>query len=219
MSLAADPGVAPATARTPSAPRAGGRIGRRERRGRWTASAFTAPTWVLLAALFAVPIGVGVYLSLRNDSLTSFVPGTFVGLENYRRELTSDTLREAFVIWLMTSFIEQIPVELEECAAIDGAGRLGVIGRVVVPLALPGLAATAIFVALLTWNEFLVPVLLAGERAKTLPVYISGFISNRTLDWGPMAAASSLAIIPIAVLTVVIQRQLVSGLSSGAVKE
>lgn len=124
-----------------------------------------------------------------------------------------------FAVWLMTSFIEQIPIELEECAETDGAGRLIVVSRIVFPLALPGFAATMIFVALLAWNEFLIPVILAGPKSKTLPVYISSFISNRTLDWGPMAAASCLAIIPIALLTLAVQRQLVSGLTTGAVKQ
>lgn len=124
-----------------------------------------------------------------------------------------------FGVWLMTSFIEQIPIELEECARTDGAGRGTIVLRIVVPLALPGLAATMIFVALLAWNEFLIPVILAGPRSKTLPVYISSFVSNRTLDWGPMAAASCLAIIPIALVTVAVQRQLIGGLTTGAVKQ
>ena len=73
--------------------------------------------------------------------------------------------------------------------------------------------------ALLEWNEFLVPVVLGSEKTKTLPVLISGFISARTLDWGPMAAASSLAIIPIVIITVIVQRRLISGLSAGALKD
>jgi multiple sugar transport system permease protein len=129
------------------------------------------------------------------------------------------TVNLPFAVWLMTGFLEQIPIEVEECARTDGAGTFRLFGLVVLPLALPGLAATMIFVGLLSWNEFLIPVLLAGEHAKTLPVYISGFISARTLDWGPMAAASALAIVPIAVFTALIQRRLVGGLSSGAVKE
>lgn len=124
-----------------------------------------------------------------------------------------------FAVWLLTGFLEQVPVEIEESARTDGAGWLRLFGLVILPLALPGLAATTIFVGLLAWNEFLIPAILAGEDSKTLPVYISGFISARTLDWGPLAAASSLAIIPIAVFTALIQRKLVSGLSSGAVKE
>ncbi len=129
------------------------------------------------------------------------------------------TLNMPFAIWLLTGFMEQVPVEVEESARTDGAGRIRLFVFVIFPLALPGLAATTIFVGLLAWNEFLVPAILAGENSKTLPVYISGFVSARTLDWGPLAAASCLAIIPIALFTALIQRQLVSGLSSGAVKE
>ena len=119
----------------------------------------------------------------------------------------------------MTSFFGQVPVELEEAARVDGAGTLQTLRRVVFPVALPGLSATFIFVALLAWNEFLIPALLAAGQNKTLPVYISAFVSNRNLDWGPMAAASSIAMIPIAIFTVMAQRHLVAGLSSGAVKE
>ena len=129
------------------------------------------------------------------------------------------TINLPFAVWLMTGFIEQIPIEIEESARTDGANGFRVLLHATMPLAAPGVVATSIFVALLAWNEFLIPVLLAGEDSKTLPVYISGFISNRNLDWGPMAAASTLAIIPIAVFTALIQRRLVGGLSSGAVKE
>ncbi len=129
------------------------------------------------------------------------------------------SLNLPFAVWLMTGFIDQIPVEIEESARTDGASGTKVFLHIIAPLAMPGVVATSIFVALLAWNEFLIPVLLSGEDSKTLPVYISGFISARTLDWGPMAAASALAIIPIAVFTALIQRRLVGGLSSGAVKE
>lgn len=123
-----------------------------------------------------------------------------------------------FAVWLMMSFVDQIPIALEQSAAVDGARRWQILIHIVLPLILPGIAATTIFVALLAWNEFLIPVMLAGNNAKTLPVFIAGFISTRNLDWGPMAAASAIAIIPITVLTVVAQRALVSGLSSGAIK-
>ena len=129
------------------------------------------------------------------------------------------TLNLPFAVWLMTGFMDGIPVEVEESARTDGASGLRVFWHVILPLATPGVVATSIFVALLAWNEFLIPVLPAGESSKTLPVYISGFISARNLDWGPMAAASALAIIPIALFTALIQRRLVGGLSSGAVKE
>jgi ABC-type glycerol-3-phosphate transport system permease component len=123
-----------------------------------------------------------------------------------------------FATWLMTSFVEQIPIALEQSAAVDGASRAKILWHVVLPLMLPGIAATTIITGLMTWNEFLIPVMLAGNDSKTLPVFIAGFISARNLDWGPMAAASSLAIIPIAILTVLAQKKLVSGLASGAIK-
>lgn len=159
------------------------------------------PTIVLMVPLFQVTSKLGLY-----DN-------------RFAMMLIYAAVNLPFAVWLMTSFIEQIPIELEQCAAVDGATRAVILMQIVFPLALPGMAATMIFIALLTWNEFLIPVLLAGESSKTLPVYINGFISSRNLDWGPMAAASSLAILPIAILTVIIQRRLVSGLSSGAVKE
>ena len=124
-----------------------------------------------------------------------------------------------FAIWLLMSFFEQIPIEIEESARVDGASNFRMFTRIILPIAAPGLVATGIFVSLLSWNEFLVPVIMAGENAKTLPVLVASFISNRTLDWGPMAAAATVALVPIVLLTVVIQRWLVAGLSSGAVKE
>jgi ABC-type glycerol-3-phosphate transport system permease component len=124
-----------------------------------------------------------------------------------------------FAAWLMTSFMATIPIELEQAAAIDGAGRLRTLTSVVAPLAAPGFAATGIFVALLAWNEFLIPVVLTATHARTLPVAISAFVGSRVGDWGPLAAASSIAIVPIAILTVLIQRRLVGGLAAGAVKD
>lgn len=124
-----------------------------------------------------------------------------------------------FAIWLMTNFFDQVPIEIEDAARVDGANNLQLFVRVLLPLVAPGLVATGVFVALLSWNEFLIPIIMAGEDSKTLPILVSSFISNRTLDWGPMAAAATFALIPIIIFTVVIQKWLVVGLSGGAVKE
>jgi ABC-type glycerol-3-phosphate transport system permease component len=158
------------------------------------------PAIVIMVPLFTITSKLGVY-----DNHVALI-------------LMYAAVNVPFATWLMMSFVEQVPVTLEQSAAVDGAGRLQILWFVVLPLILPGMAATTIFVALLAWNEFLIPVMLAGNSAKTLPVFISGFISARNLDWGPMAAASSLAILPIAILTVLAQRWLISGLSSGAIK-
>jgi ABC-type glycerol-3-phosphate transport system permease component len=124
-----------------------------------------------------------------------------------------------FAIWLLTSFFRQIPVEVEEAARVDGASNTRMFVKILLPLAMPGIVATGVFIALLSWNEFLIPVIMAGENSKTLPVFVASFISNRTLDWGPMAATATIAIIPIVIFTVFIQKYLVAGLSSGAVKD
>jgi len=158
------------------------------------------PAIVIMVPLFTITSKLGVY-----DNRLALI-------------LMYAAVNVPFATWLMTSFVEQVPVSLEQSAAVDGAGRAQILWHVVLPLILPGMAATTIFVALLAWNEFLIPVMLAGNTSKTLPVFISGFISARNLDWGPMAAASSLAILPIAILTVLAQRWLISGLSSGAIK-
>jgi ABC-type glycerol-3-phosphate transport system permease component len=124
-----------------------------------------------------------------------------------------------FAVWLMVGFISGIPFELEESGRVDGASQLTILRKIILPLVAPGLAATTIFVALLCWNEFLMPLVLADQAGKTLPVYVAGFVTSRTIDYGGMAAAASLAIVPIAVVTLVVQRQLVRGLSLGAVKD
>lgn len=124
-----------------------------------------------------------------------------------------------FAVWLMVGFIGGIPIDLEEAARVDGCNQFTILWRIILPLVAPGLAATTIFVALLCWNEFLLPLVLADQAGKTLPVYVAGFVTSRTIDYGAMAAAASLAIVPIAILTLVVQRQLVQGLSLGAVKD
>lgn len=158
------------------------------------------PAIVLMVPLFQLTSRLGLY----DSHLTLIVMIAAVNLP--------------FATWLMASFVGQVPVALEQAAAVDGASPGRVLWHVVLPLLRPGLAATTILVALLAWNEFLIPVMLAGTGAKTLPVYVSGFVAARNLDWGPMAAASTVAILPIAVLTVLAQRSLVAGLQAGAVK-
>lgn len=164
---------------------------------------------ILLRAMPGVVLVVPLYDLLADVGLLGKMP-TLIALYAL--------VNLPFAIWIMTPYFQGIPVELEEAAVVDGASPSTVFVKVVLPVALPGIAATALFVGLLAWNEFLIPVVLGNESTKTLPVLISGFISARELDWGPMAAASSLAIIPIAIVTMVMQRRLVSGLSQGAVK-
>ncbi len=132
--------------------------------------------------------------------------------------LTHTTFELPLVIWMMRSFFEDLPVELEEAARVDGASRLGAFLRVALPLTAPGLTATAILCLLFSWNEFLFALVLSGPDTRTMPVGVSSFIGTVSIDWGGSSAAAVLGMIPIFVLGLAVQRFLVRGLTMGAVK-
>ncbi len=121
-------------------------------------------------------------------------------------------------IWMMIGFFDDVPVELEEAAMIDGCSRFGALMRASLPLALPGMAATAILAFLYCWNEFLYAVILTGREARTLPVIITSFMTNKSVLWGRIAASGTLVLVPVLIFALIAQRYLVRGLARGAVK-
>jgi multiple sugar transport system permease protein len=125
-----------------------------------------------------------------------------------------------FVIWLMRSYFDGVPQELEESAMIDGATRLGVFWRIALPLALPGLIATATFAFIFSWTEFLFAVILTRTEAVTLPVAIAGFggYLAQGANYGQASALAMIATLPIFVLSLLVQRHFVRGLTLGAVR-
>lgn len=123
-----------------------------------------------------------------------------------------------FVIWMMIGFFKEIPIELEEAGMVDGANRLVVLGQIVLPLALPGLAATAIFAFLLGWNELLFSVVLAGRDTRTLAQMPLAFETDRGTDWGLVMAAGTLILLPVIVFALAVQRYILRGMTLGAVK-
>jgi multiple sugar transport system permease protein len=124
-----------------------------------------------------------------------------------------------FATWMMKSYFQDLPVELEEAAIVDGDTKWGAFLRVALPLARPGLAATAIFSLILAWNEFLLALILTQtEQSVTLPIGIAGRVTQYTTYWGEISAAGFLASLPIVIFAFVVQRHLVRGLSFGAVK-
>jgi multiple sugar transport system permease protein len=124
-----------------------------------------------------------------------------------------------FATFLMQSFIDDIPRELEESAMIDGARRLGALRRVIVPLVLPGMGATLGFVFTAAWSELLFALMLINsDSQKTFAVGLLTFVSKFAVDWGQMMAASVLALIPVVIFFAFVQRYLVQGLTAGAVK-
>lgn len=124
-----------------------------------------------------------------------------------------------FATWLLKSNFDTVPPEIEESGLVDGLSRFGVMTRITVPLALPGVVTTAIFAILLAWDEFFFALLFTnGLAAKTLPVAISDFTAGRATDYGLIMTAGVLAALPPVLIAVALQRGLLAGLTSGGVK-
>ena len=124
-----------------------------------------------------------------------------------------------FSILILKNFIDAIPISLEEASLIDGCTYFGTIFKVTLPLCLPGIIATAIFCIIFTWNEFLFALILTRADTNTLPVAITGFITDRGLLWGQMTAASTVVVVPVLIFSILVQKYFVGGLTFGALKE
>lgn len=124
-----------------------------------------------------------------------------------------------FALWLLRAFFETIPIELEEAALVDGAGRLRALLYVVLPLALPGVIATSIFTFILAWNDYIFTrILISADELKTLPVGVQDLFHSALTDWGLIMAAGVLITIPALAFFVTVQRHLVAGWGSGGLK-
>ena len=124
-----------------------------------------------------------------------------------------------FALWLLRAFFQSIPLELEEAARVDGAGRPRAVLYVVAPLALPGLIATAIFTFTLAWNDYIFTrILIASDELKTLPVGVQDLFAAAVVDWGLVMAAGMLITVPALAFFMAVQRHLVAGWGSGGLK-
>ena len=123
-----------------------------------------------------------------------------------------------FAIWLLVSYFEDIPYEMEEAAYIDGASRMKTLWRIIIPQAQGGIAVTIVFVFLNAWNEFLFAVVLSGNTVRPVTIAMFNFVSVEQTLWAKLAAVSVLAMLPVIVLGVVAQKHIVKGLTVGAVK-
>jgi multiple sugar transport system permease protein len=134
--------------------------------------------------------------------------------------LANSSFALPLLIWLLAGFIRDIPVELEEAAFLDGAGRVRTLHRVILPLIAPGVASSALLTFLAAWNEFLFAfTFTATEASRTVPVALALFPGVFEIPWGDIAAASILASLPPVLIVVGLQRWLVHGLVAGALKE
>ena len=166
--------------------------------------------WFLIQKMYpAIATAIPVYLIMRKLRLMDTPMALIIMNTSFNLPL---------VIWLMMGFLEQIPYSLEESAVLDGCSFNCRFFMIVFPITKPCLIASAILTFVATWNEFLFAVILSIKRAKTLPVIIAGFITDRGLAWGPMAATAVLCLLPVIILTLAVQKDFVNGLAMGAVK-
>ena len=167
--------------------------------------------WILSTRMFpAIVTAVPLFLMMRDLSLLNTRASLIIVYTAFNLP---------FVVWMMRGFFADLPRDLEEAALVDGDSRLGALVRVVLPLVSPGLAATAVFCLIISWNEFLFALVLTlTDAAMTLPVGIAGRVTQYEIKWGVMSAAAAVALAPILVFALALQKYLVRGLSLGAVK-
>lgn len=173
--------------------------------GRLLAGTFLAP-WLLPPIVAIVPL----LMLLRVLGLNN----TLLGLT-----LLYAIMNVGLAVWLLEGFVRRLPVELEEAARLDGAGEFGVLVRIIVPLTGPALVAVGVIVVILSYNEYLFAAFVTqSEQSRTVPVVIGLLLSERIQDFGKVAAASLMGAIPPLAVAGLLQKRLVEGLTSGALK-
>lgn len=168
----------------------------------------------MILGLFMIPIVINIiplYTMLANFGLLN----SLIALM-----LTFQILIIPLNILLMKNYFETIPTELEEAALIDGCSRLGVLRRITIPLSMPGFAIAAVLSFRFSWNEFILPVVLANRSdSMVFQVALYQFISLYRIDWGYLSAGITLSIIPVLVLMLTFQKQMIKGMTLGAIRE
>ncbi|BBC32060.1 Trehalose transport system permease protein SugB [Streptomyces graminofaciens] len=171
-----------------------------------------ATGWVVVSQAFPfVLVIIPLFLVLKNLRLIDSVPGLIMVYVVWALP---------FALWMLVGYVRAVPTELEEAAAVDGAGRVRTLVSVIAPLLAPGIVATALFAFITAWNEFFFAlVLLKTPEKQTLPVVLTHFIgAEGVADLGPLAAAAFLATLPSLVVFAIIQKRITGGMLAGAVK-
>jgi multiple sugar transport system permease protein len=167
--------------------------------------------WILSVRMTpAIAAIIPLFILFRRFGLTNSIIGLV---------LIYLTTSLPFIVWMLTRFFEDIPRELEEASLVEGSTWFGAMTKIAIPLARPGIAATAIFTFIFSWNEFLFALILTStEKSQTMPVAVTLFIRETGIEWGYMTAVAVIMMIPTAILTLLAQRHLVQGLTMGALK-
>jgi multiple sugar transport system permease protein len=156
-----------------------------------------------------IALVIPIFLLARVVRLWDTMPGLMLAYLSFNLPYT---------VWILISFFQGIPIEIEEAAMIDGCSRLQALIRVIVPVALPGLLSAGVFNFILNWNEFLFALILTGRETRTLPVAIASLWTQQGVQIGAVSAATVITILPVVILTFVIQKSLVRNLTFGSVK-
>jgi len=167
--------------------------------------------WIIsLRMMPPIAIAIPIFLLLSKLGLID----TYIGLT-----VVYTFMNLPFIIWMMYIFFREIPNEISEAALIDGCSKMKILLKIFLPLSTPGLFTTLLLSSVLTWNEFLFATKLTSFNTRTLPVLISGFIGDRALYWGEMCAVGTIALVPMVIIAVLIQKYIIAGLTLGAVKQ
>lgn len=199
-------------------------------------SLFIGVTSTLLACLFGLPTAYSIARFKQNmfaslilfirviPAISFLVPwyiifsklnlsGTF-----YAMIIAHTLVSLPFIIWIMIPYFESIPHELEEAAHIDGSSILGSFLTIMIPLSMPGILTASIISFIFSWNNFMLALVLSSSKTKTLPMAVFNFISYTDVDWGGLMAAAVIITGPVVIISLLLQKYVISGLTAGAVK-
>jgi multiple sugar transport system permease protein/sorbitol/mannitol transport system permease protein len=166
--------------------------------------------WILSTIMFPPAVSVvPVFILAARFGLTDTYPVLVVPYAAFSLPM---------VIWMLRSSVKQIPYEIEEAAMIDGLSQLGVLRIIVLPLLAPGIIAAGLLCAMLSWNEFLFALTMTRANVQTAPVGLNEFTSMYGTQWGELTAAATATVAPILIVTLILRRRLIEGLTFGAVK-
>ena len=165
--------------------------------------------FLLLLMIPPIAMLIPFYLVMRDLHL----------LGSYAALIILDTIFDAaFVVWMMRSYFQDVPQEMEEAALVDGASPLRAFLSIALPLSVPGIVASALYCIIFSWNDFLFALMLTSPKTKTIPLGITASFSSVEISWGKMAAMSLIAIIPALVIALFLNRYFVQGLTMGSAK-
>jgi multiple sugar transport system permease protein len=157
------------------------------------------------AVLFMIPL----FIEMKNLGLVNTLWSLIIADSTFTIPLS---------VWLMVGFLNEVPLEIEESALVDGCNRFNSFIKIVFPMIRPGLVATGSYIFIYSWNEFLYAVMFTNEASRTLPVALQVFIGQYLIQWDLLSAGAIITVIPVIVIFMLIQKNLVRGLTAGAVK-